>query len=99
MGLMTRSIGKLAFLVTFLVCPVIGWAQAEAESQSEGTVSQQSADNVDDIANAKEIAATKATLMEAERIVFLGDSTTHAAEYIVQLEAAILETFGENLRR
>jgi len=34
--------------------------------------------------------------MESERIVFLGDSNTHASEYIVQLEAAILETFGES---
>ena len=33
-------------------------------------------------------------LLASERIVFLGDSNTHAGEFIVQIEAALLDEFG-----
>ena len=35
-----------------------------------------------------------ATILDAKRVVFLGDSNTHAGEFIVQIEAALLEKFG-----
>ena len=108
MGLAMRSSSRLAFPFifrltfpfAFLLCPVFGLAQETAEPslQSGGTPSAPSSpwqqSSVDDKGKAEAIAAANEILAESERIIFLGDSNTHAAEYIVQLEAAILETFG-----
>ena len=89
MGLAIRLTGKLAFLFALLFCPVFGWTQegAEPSLQAEPASQQSSVDN----AKVKAIEAAKEILFASERIVFLGDSNTHAAEFIVQLEAAILE--------
>lgn len=78
------SVFNVAFLlVTITFSPALVSAQQEKNSPTDQT------------ATAEAVAAAKAILLESERIVFLGDSNTHAAEYIVQLEAAILEAFGD----
>jgi lysophospholipase L1-like esterase len=37
----------------------------------------------------------KDDILAADRIVFLGDSNTHAGQFIVQIEATLLDTFGK----
>ena len=71
-----------SLFAAIILWPVLGVAQKVESPPTDETV------------NAATVAVAKAALLEAERIIFLGDSNTHNGEFIVQLEAAILEKFG-----
>lgn len=65
-------------------------SRSTAEAQSASQQSDQAVVNEEE----KRVEAAKASILKSKRIVFLGDSNTHASEYVVQLEAAFLDTLN-----